>query len=71
MKYMAYLEEIEAYLNDAVNDQFEYGAEEQRYEIIDFLEKLMELGEAADATATKLIFKNSYLEALAGAKTQK
>jgi hypothetical protein len=70
MKYMKYLEEIEHYLEHELADQFEYAEEEQRYEILDFLEKLMDLGETADQKATELIFKNSYLQALAGVKTQ-
>lgn len=40
--------------------EFEYGEEERRLEIIDFLEHLMELGEMADELATKLIFKDAY-----------
>jgi hypothetical protein len=50
---------------------FEDGCENDRYLILDFLEKLMELGEAADKTATEVIFKGSYLEMLASARTQK
>ncbi len=50
---------------------FEDGCENDRYLILDFLEKLMELGEAADKTATEVIFKGSYLEMLASARAQK
>lgn len=46
-------------------EDFEYSAEERRYEILDFLETLMELGEAADEAATQIIFQKSGLEGLA------
>ncbi|MCF8104358.1 MAG: hypothetical protein K9K64_02640 [Desulfohalobiaceae bacterium] len=45
-------------------EDFEYSAEERRYEILDFLEHLMELGEAADEAATGIIFKNTQLKDL-------
>jgi len=70
------LEKIADYLNSGeLTDNFQYSDEERRYEILDFLEKLIELGENADAVATKLIFKDSYLGALvdkdSGDKAQK
>ena len=69
---MKCLEEIETYLaSGELADHWEYSEDDRRYEMLDFLEKLIELGELADELATKLIFKNSYLEALAGVKTQK
>lgn len=40
--------------------EFEHGEEERRLLILDFLERLMELGEQADELATKLIFKDAY-----------
>lgn len=45
-------------------EDFEYSAEERRYEILDFLEHLMDLGEAADEEATGIIFKNTQLKDL-------
>ena len=38
-------------------EDFKWSVEERRGEILEFLEKLMDLGELADATATKIIFK--------------
>ncbi len=67
-----YIDELKAYLeSEEFIEAFEYSPEERRYEILDFLEKVMELGEAADATATTLIFKNSALGALYKDKAQK
>ncbi|WP_341844796.1 hypothetical protein [Desulfonatronum thiosulfatophilum] len=66
------LREIEEMLTSGqLAKDFEDGCENDRYIILDFLEKLMELGEAADKTATEVIFKGSYLEMLAGTKDQK
>ncbi len=59
-----YIEELIEYLRSGnLTQDFEYSTEERRYEILDFLEKLMELGEAADETATEIIFKKSQLGA--------
>ncbi len=59
-----YINELIAYLRSGnLAEDFEYSSEERRYEILDFLEKLMELGEIADEEATKIIFKNSQLGA--------
>ncbi|HDQ40422.1 MAG TPA: hypothetical protein ENN39_05255 [Desulfonatronum sp.] len=49
-------------------EDFKDGCDNDRYLILDFLEKLMELGEAADKAATEVIFKDSYLEMMAGAR---
>ncbi len=69
---MECLREIEEMLSSGrLADDFRDGCENDRYLILDFLEKLMELGEAADKTATEVIFKGSYLEMLAAAKAQK
>ncbi|MFW6235273.1 MAG: hypothetical protein ACOC24_00670 [Desulfovibrionales bacterium] len=48
----------------ALEQDFEYSEEERRLEILDFLEKLMDLGDAANEAATTMIFKNSQLGAL-------
>mgnify|MGYP000173939849 CR=1 FL=1 len=55
---MDYLNRLETYFRDG-DCQFEFdnGDEERRLAILDFLEKLMDLGEVADELATKLIFK--------------
>lgn len=56
-----YLERLEHYFKSG-DCQFEFdnGEEERRLLILDFLERLMELGEIADNMATKLIFKDAY-----------
>ncbi|EGJ51057.1 hypothetical protein V6C53_02085 [Desulfocurvibacter africanus] len=64
--------EIEEHIKSGrLAEDFEDGSKSRKEEILEFLEKLMELGELADETATKLIFKDSYLEALSGVKVQK
>jgi len=66
------LREIEEMLTSGrLAEDFQDGCENDRYLILDFLEKLMELGEAADKTATEVIFKGSSLELPAAAKAQK
>ncbi len=66
---MDYLEELEAYFasGDLAFD-FEHAPEARKLEILEFLEKLMDVGELADEVATKMIFKGSFLEMLAGGK---
>lgn len=64
---MEYLAKVLHWLTSGdMAEEWEYSPEERRYEILDFLEALMELGEAADKTATEVIFKNSFLGQLAG-----
>ena len=56
-----YLERLEHYFKSGdCKFEFENGEEERRLLILDFLERLMELGEIADEMATKLIFKDAY-----------
>lgn len=53
-----YLAEVEQYLaSGRFSEDFMYSPEERRYEMLEFLEKLMDLGELADETATKIIFR--------------
>jgi len=67
-----YIDGLKEYLQSGnLAEDFEYSAEERRYEILDFLEKLIELGEIADESATKIIFKNSQLGNLFGDNNQK
>ena len=55
-----YLVELEEYLTSGdLTQDFMCSPEERRHEILAFLEKLMELGEAADETATKIILKKA------------
>lgn len=66
---LPYLQRLEEYLtNNDCQFEFDNGNEEKRLEILDFLEKLMEVGEHADALATQLIFKGG-LGALAQGTT--
>jgi hypothetical protein len=67
-----YLQGLQEYLNSGrLAEDFEYSAEERRYEILEFLEQLMDLGELADEVATGIIFKNTQLQALFGENNQK
>lgn len=69
---LTYLEKLERFLTSGdLAFEFEHGEEEKRLAILEYLEKLMDLAEIADEVATKLIFKDGYLEMLAGAKPQK
>ena len=56
----AYLLELEEYiLSGNLKEDFGYSPEERRLEMLEFLEKLMDLGELADEAATKIIFRKS------------
>lgn len=64
---IAALEKVQAYIESGdLEFDFKNGSEEQKGLMLDYLEKLMDLAELADATATRLIFKDSYLGALTG-----
>jgi hypothetical protein len=53
-----YLIELEEYIRSGgCADDFLYSPEERRLEMLNFLEKLMDLGELADEVATKIIFR--------------
>ena len=53
-----YIEELKDYLKSGeLEEDFKWSAEERREEILGFLELLMDLGETADETATRIIFK--------------
>jgi len=66
------LVEIEEHMRSGrLAADFDDGSKSRKEDILEFLEKLMDLGELADEVATKLIMKDSYLEALAGVKIQK
>jgi len=57
-----YIDDLIKYIKSGeLAEIFEFSSEERRYEILDFLEKLMDLGEVADEAATKIIFKNTQL----------
>lgn len=68
----AYLTKLRAYFESGdLAFDFENASEEAKGDILDFLESLMDLAELADATATRLIFKDSYMEAVTGEKSDK
>ncbi|MFP4455666.1 MAG: hypothetical protein ACLFN6_07530 [Desulfonatronovibrio sp.] len=67
-----FLSDLEQYLKSGdLEIDFEDSSEERRMEILDYLERLMDLAEIADETATKLIFKNSELGQMFDSRAQK
>lgn len=67
-----FLDQLEEYMTSGrMEDDFEYSPEERRLEILNFLERLMDVSDIADETATKLIFKNSQFGSMMGLKDQK
>jgi len=67
-----FLADLEEYLNSGrMEEDFEYSDEERKLEMLDYLERLMDLAEKADEVATKLIFKNTQLSALLGTSENK
>jgi hypothetical protein len=69
---LEYLNKIEEFIASGdLKFEFDNGTEEKRYEILDFLEKLMDLGELAGENATKLIFKEGMLDQMTGMADQK
>ena len=53
-----YLAELEEYLKSgALEEDFLYSPEERRHEMLEFLEKLMDVAELADEAATRIIFR--------------
>ncbi|MGE4553895.1 MAG: hypothetical protein AB7D57_12350 [Desulfovibrionaceae bacterium] len=66
-----YLDRLEHFMDSGdMEFEFEYGEEEKRGAILDFLERLMDLAEKADAMATKLIFKQDYLNKALGVEEE-
>lgn len=52
------LDEFEKYIRSGeLEDNFKYSPEETRYQILELLEKLMDVSELADEVATRLIFR--------------
>lgn len=71
MLNVKYIAELEDYLKSGeLEEDFKWSVEERRGEILEFLEKLMDLGELADETATHIIFKGQ-LGALMGVPEEK
>lgn len=69
MLQLADLEAFELYLRSGdFEDHFSYSPEERRFEMLELLEKIMELSELSDEVATRIIFKGGPLAHLAGVK---
>ncbi len=67
-----FLADLEDYLNSGkLEEDFEYSEEQRRLEMLDYLERLMDLAEKADEVATRLIFKNSQLGEMFGTSEDK
>lgn len=67
-----FLSDLEKYLQSGdLEKDFEYSSEDRRLEILDYLERLMDLAELADETATRIIFKNTELGYMFERKAQK
>lgn len=55
---VAQLEDFEKYLKSRqVEDDFRFGTEQERLDLLELLEKFMDVADVADALATKLIFR--------------
>jgi len=60
----AYLAKLRTYMESGdLAFDFENRAERDKGDILEFLETLMDVADLADATATRLIFKDAYMEA--------
>jgi len=60
----AFLDKLRAYMESGdLAFDFAHGSEERKGEILEFLEQLMDVADLADATATRLIFKDAYMDA--------
>ncbi|WP_349306105.1 hypothetical protein [Desulfovibrio aminophilus] len=69
---LEYLNKIESFMDSGdLAFEFENGDEDKRLLILEFLEKFMDVAEKADALATKLIFRDGYMELLSGNTDQK
>lgn len=64
---MKYLEELEEYMKSGnMAEDFSFCGLDRRYEMLEFLEKFMDVAELADSVATEVIFKDSQLGKLTG-----
>ncbi len=67
----AYLRKLRQYFESGdLAFDFENASEADKGEILDFLESLMDLADLADATATRLIFKDTYADAALGINSE-
>ncbi|MBI5519421.1 MAG: hypothetical protein HY916_05120 [Desulfovibrio sp.] len=69
---ISYLDKLAEYFDSGdLAFDFEHGDEKRRQDILEYLERLMDLADQADELATKLIFKGGMLQALASSNSQK
>ncbi len=62
-----FLNDLERYIKSGeLEEDFEHSSDDRRLEILDYLERLMDLAEIANETATRLIFKNTGLGQMFG-----
>lgn len=62
-----YIQELLEYMNSgAMAEDFQFSGEERRFEMLEFLDLVMDLGEAADKAASAMIFRDSQLGMFAG-----
>ena len=66
---ISYLDKLAEYFNSGdLAFDFEHGDEKRRQDILEYLERLMDLADQADELATKLIFKGGMLGGLVSAQ---
>lgn len=67
-----YIDKVRDYIESGkLEEDFADGSQNKKYKILEFLEALMDTAELADEKATRIIFKDSYLEIASGVKLQK
>jgi len=67
---MTYLEKLRQYFDSGdLAFDFENASEADKGDILDFLEAFMDLADLADTTATRLIFKDTYVDATLAVKS--
>lgn len=71
MLQLADLEAFEHYLKSGeFEDHFAYSPTERRFEMLELLEKFMDIADTADEVATRVLFKDSPLGQMAGFTAQ-
>jgi hypothetical protein len=63
---LQYLYKVEKFMDSGdMAFEFEHGDEQKRFQILEFLETLMDVADKADETATRLIFTDTYVDGAA------
>ena len=69
---LKYLQQLEDKIRSgAMEMDFEMGSQSKKHEMLEFMERFMDVAELVDEAATRLIFKDSSLAIMAGVKSQK